>query len=163
MRNLLGVIVVVLLCGCATQDSSEPHSVRLRFVPGAEPQSPLESCEGAVWMALSPNRHAQNGQLWLHANAGIGDKFPVRKEGGPELFQVTVTKGSDARLVVEVYSKEGTDTVELKLDAPVPIVVGGIPYKLLYPTVEVSSEAGRTETNKALILVTTPAEERNGE
>lgn len=156
MRKLFGVIVGLLLCGCAVHDGNKPHSVRLRFVPGADPQSSLESSHSAVWSSLRPGPDPQHGELFLQAWAGIGHKFPVQKEGGPTLFEVAVVEGNDDRLVVEVRSKTGTQTVELKRDKPVPVQVAGATYELLYPTCHVSAAQDRSTTNKAMLIVTAP-------
>jgi hypothetical protein len=156
MRKLLGVLIGLLFCGCAVHDGSKPHSVRLRFVPEAAPQSPLESSDSAVWSALRPGPNPQSGELFLQAWAGIGHKFPVQEEGGPTLFEVTLKQGNDDRLVAEVRSKQGTQTVELKRDKSVPVTIAGITYRLLYPTCDVSSTQGKSATNKAMLIVTTP-------
>ena len=138
-------------------DGNKPHSVRLEFVPGADPQSSLESSDGAVWSPLRAGPDPQLGGLFLQAWAGIGHEFPVKEEGGPTLFEVAVVEGNDARLVVEVRSEApATQTVELKRDQTVPVEVDGATYELLYPTCDVSSAQNRTTTNKAMLIVTTP-------
>ena len=156
MWKLLCVIIGLLLCGCAMHDSNKPHSVRLRFVPGSAPQSPMESSDSAVWSSLRAGPGPQHSNLFLQAWAGIGHKFPVQREGGPTLFEVAVIQGNDEHIVAEVRSKEGTQTVGLKRDRPTPIKVGGVDYELLYPTCNVSSAQNRTTTNKAMLIVTAP-------
>jgi len=155
MPKLLSVLMVSLLCGCVVHDGNQPHSVRLRFVPGAEPQSAMESSDSAVWSSLRPGPDPQRGELFLQAWAGIGHTFPVQKEGGPTLFEVALIQGDDDRLVAEVRSEEATQTVELKRDKPVWVSVAGISYELLYPTCQVSSSDKRPTTNKAMLIVTT--------
>ena len=135
------------------QPPDKPHSVRQRFVPGAVPQSPMESSDSAVWSPLHPGPDPQGGELFLQAWAGIGHSFPVKKKGGPTLFELALIQGNDERLVVEVRSQEGIQAVELKRDTSVPVKVAGVTYKLLYPSCHVSSAENRPTTNKAMLIV----------
>ncbi|MFC1765355.1 hypothetical protein ACFL6U_25205 [Planctomycetota bacterium] len=116
----------------------------------------MESSDSAVWSSFRPDPDPQRGELFLQAWAGIGHKFPVQKKGGSTLFEVTVIEGNDDRLVAEIRSKDGTQTVELKRDKSAPIMVVGTTYELLYPTCNVSSTQNRSTTNKAMLIVTTP-------
>jgi hypothetical protein len=154
MRKVFGVLIGLLFCGCAARDGNQPHTVPLKYVPGAEPRSSLEAGDGASWTMLCPA--PQSGVLFLQAWAGIGHKFPVQKEGGDTLFEVAVIQGNDDLLVAEVRAKEGTQTVDLRKDKPVSVKVAGITYELLYPRCYVSSDQNSRTTGKAMLIVTAP-------
>jgi hypothetical protein len=94
--------------------------------------------------------------LFLQAWAGTGQKFPVQEVAGQTLFEVAVIQGNDDLLTAEVRSKDGTQTVDLRKDKPVRVMVAGSAYELLYPRRYVSSDQNSRTTGKAMLIVTAP-------
>jgi hypothetical protein len=141
------------------RDSTKPAegagSVRLRFVPGGGPWKGEAPFDGASWTMLGPG--PQKGVLWLKARAGIGHRFPVQEKDGVTLFEVRVTAGDDTNLVLEVRSKDGTQTLDLPRDQSKSVQIAGTTYQLRYPSNFVAGNATETpSTDKATIMVTRP-------
>jgi hypothetical protein len=160
MKSSLETLVCLLcfaLAGVAADDAKPAPAnaggpVRLKFVPAKKGES-----GGASWTKLHSSPITP-GTLWAHANAGIGDTFPIGDETERKLFEVTVTDGDDNALVVEVRWTEGKDRKEvaqkagLARDQPTDVKVGEHTYELLFPTLTVNPDA-KTTTNTAMIIV----------
>lgn len=154
MKKRLNVALLGLLfvCGCAKREKvpvgSMPAGTQpLRFLPSAE-----KSRGGASVTALVP-APGRPGALWLRAEAGLGDTFPVREQGGPTLFEVAVVEGNDVHLVLEVRSGKDSRRVSVPRDVPKKLDVAGATYEFYYPTCHVSSKDWPV-TSKVLIMVT---------
>lgn len=148
----VGVLVVVSAYGCARHERTVPErtppgAVPLRFLPSAEKRG-----GGAAVTALVP-APGRPGALWLRADAGLGDAFPVREQGGPTLFEVAVVEGDDVRLVLEI--RRGKDSRRLKVprDVPAELKVAGATYQFCFPRCHVSSRDWPV-SSKALIMIT---------
>jgi len=156
MNKVCGILVCLLLVSCALHgDVKKEKSVRLRFVPGSAPRTPFESSSGASCSALAPFGKPDTDVLTVLARAGIGDKFPVAMEDGDTLFEVRMKDGNDDRVSLEIITKEGTKDIEVRRDKPVPIEVGGISYKITYPSVYVASSESKPTTVKPTLFVST--------
>ncbi len=146
----------MLLAGCgAAEIESAEHSVRLRFVPGSPPSSPLESSDGAVWSSFSPPPIPDASYLMLNGRAAIGDTFPVGHRNEPALFKIRLVDGDDDHVALELLFEGGPKPIDVKRDSPEEVTIGGVVYRINYPSVEVSSTEGKSTTNKAMIVVTT--------
>jgi len=141
--------IVLLVCGCAVDNGSKPHLVRLRFVPS---DTHAESGGGANWSRLSPAPN-RPGALWATVHAGLGDEFPVQDQDGRVLFEVVVPEATDDHFVLEVHNDGGSKKIELWRDKPLTMQVAGTKYEFYYPTCNVSS-ASKTTTHKAMLIVT---------
>lgn len=129
------------------------ESVRVRFVPGSLPMKGEASYEGASWTALVPG--PQRGVLWLQAHAGIGDKFPVQSQAGETLFEVLLVKGNDDHVVLEVRSKEDSQSIDLVRDRVKSLKVGEIEYEFDYPSIYIGAAKNEKPTTpKAMLMVT---------
>lgn len=151
MCKLVWILISLLLCGCALHGDDKAHSVRVRFVPGSVPTSPLESGSGAVWSSLHPG---PGGKLILQAWAGIGDKFPVQDKDDLLHFEVELKDGDDDHLSLDILSQQVVQKIDVQRDKPAQVQVAGIEYELTYPSVSVSSKENKFTTNKAMLLVT---------
>lgn len=128
------------------------RTVRVRFVPGSVPMKGGASYNGASWSAL--DQGPVKGELWLTAHAGIGDKFPVRNKEGAILFGITLAKGGDDHVVLEIRSTEGSRKINLPRDKAGAVKVAGIKYRLLYPAVCVAAAGDeKPAANKAMLIV----------
>ena len=156
MNKVCGILVCLLLVGCALRGGDKTNSMRrVRFVPGSPPTSPLEASGSAVWTALRPFPEPDSDSLVLNAWAGVGDKFPVGTKGGATLFEVLLKDGDDERVSLEILSDHGSQTIEVQRDKPAQVEVAGVKYEFTYPTVGVGSTEEKTTTNKAMLIVST--------
>jgi sialidase-1 len=130
-----------------------PQTVRVRFVPGSPPSSPLESSDGAVWSALHPFPSRDSEEISLMAHAGIGDKFPVRTQNGPLLFEVMLEEGDDNRLSLVILLQETSKTVEIERDKPVDVEISGVTYTFSYPSITMAATEENATTNKAMVRI----------
>jgi hypothetical protein len=149
MPTRIGVLVGVLLCGCAAHNDGAPATVRQRFVPAT---STSARGNGAIRSAL----HAfgdKPGMLMMQAWAGIGDKFPVQHEDGRTFFEVTLVEGNDDHLVLELSSAGGSQRMDVWRDKAASARVSGSMYEFVYPSVTANATAKPT-TDKAFIIVT---------
>lgn len=151
MRKLSGILLALMLCGCAARGDHAPGAVPLRFVPAT--QSTTDACHqsNASWSAFVPFPD-KDGRPHVFAHAGVGDSFPVAEKDGPTLFEVFVVSGNDDHLVLEIQSKGPAQRIDVARDKSVPVQVAGGTYELMYPRVSVSS-TGRTTTGQAMIIV----------
>ena len=155
MYKSMALFLCVLFAGCgASEIESAEHSVRLRFVPGSAPSSPLESSNGAVWSSFSPPPIPDATFLMLNGHAALGDKFPVAHLNEPALFDILLVDGDDDHLALELLFDGGTKSIDVKRDSPEEVMIGGVAYHINYPSIEVSSAEGKSTTNKAMIVVT---------
>jgi hypothetical protein len=160
MQKVIVILLGILVCSCAVEDTAKsskeqnesnvqnPVKIRQRFVPTES----AESGQGASWTALAsaPDRE---GALWLRAQAGIGDTFPVKEKDGPKLFDVTVPEGSDDKLLVEVRYQGGIQRIDVPRDAKVTVEIGGSKYEWYYPSLYVNPDSKAT-TDKAFLILT---------
>lgn len=149
MQKPVVFAIVLLVCGCAVDNGSKPHSVRLRFVPV---DTHAESGGGANWSRLSPAPD-RPGALWAMVHAGLGDKFPVQDQDGHVLFNVFVPEATDDHFVLEVRGDDGLKTLDLLRDKRLTVQIAEAKYEFYYPTCNVSS-ASKTTTHKAMLIVT---------
>ena len=157
MYKSMALFLCVLLAGCgASEIESAEHSVRLRFVPGSAPSSPLESSEGAVWSSFSPPPIPDATYVMLNGWAALGDKFPVGHRNEPALFEIRLVDGDDDHLALELLFEGGPKSIDVKRDSPEEVTIGGVAYRINYPSIKVSAAEGKSTTNKATILVTKP-------
>lgn len=127
--------------------------MRLKFVPEGGAWKGETAFKGASWTNLAPG--LTKGTLFLHAKAGIGDKFPVQDKAGVTLFEVRLLEGSDERIVVEVLNGDRAQKVELPRDHIAKVEVGGLTYELRYASVSVDpAKDPNPSSNKATIFVT---------
>jgi hypothetical protein len=149
MQRLVVFVIALSVCGCAVDNGSKPHLVRLRFVPV---DTHAESGGGANWSRLSPAPN-RPGALWATVHAGLGDEFPVQDQDGRVLFEVVVPEATDENFVLEVRSEGGPQTIDLQRDKPLTVQVAKASYEFYYPTCNVSS-ARKTTTHKAMLILT---------
>ncbi len=155
MCKSMAIFLFVLFAGCgASEIESADHSVRLRFVPGSAPSSPLESSDGAVWSSFSPPPIPDATYLMLNGRAAVGDKFPVGHRNEPALFEIRLVDGNDDHVALELLFEGGPKSIDVKRDSPEEVSIGGVVYRINYPSIEVSSSEGKSTTNKAMIVVT---------
>lgn len=147
----------MLLAACgAAEIESAAHSVRLRFVPGSAPSNPLESSNGAVWTSFSSPPTPDATYLMLNGRAAVGDKFPVGHRDEPALFEIRLVDGDDDHVALELLFEGGPKSINVKRDSPEEVTIGGVVYRINYPSIEVSSAEGISTTNKAMIVVKKP-------
>jgi hypothetical protein len=149
MQKLILFTVVLLACGCAKDNDSNSHSVRLRFVPV---DTHAESGGGANWSRLNPAPN-RPGALWATVHAGLGDEFPIQDQAGDALFNVVVPEATDDHFVLEIPNAEGSKKIDLYRDKPLTVEVAKAKYEFYYPTCNVSS-GSKTTTHKAMLIVT---------
>lgn len=167
MHRLAGLVLGLLLAGSATQSVS----IRQRFAPASHAPvtnwaqfGPLDETawhEGRIpvstdanWSRLGPGPAKEPGVLFLMAHAGIGDRFPVRDSSGRTHFVVIVAEGDDQHLLLVVHSKDGAQGFDVWRDKPVPVVVGGGKYELLFPVTSVAAAPNAMPTtDKPMIIV----------
>lgn len=155
MYRTMTLVFFVLFAGCGpSENESTAQSVRLRFVPGSAPSSPMESSSGAVWSSFSPPPIPGAAYVMLNGRAALGDKFPVGHRNEPALFEIRLVDGDDSHLALELLFDGGTKLIDVKRDSPEEVMVGGVAYRINYPSIEVSSAEGKSTTNKAMIVVT---------
>jgi hypothetical protein len=138
----------------APEEKSAPKqiSVRLEFHPGGGPARGEAGFQGASWSKLAPGLDPK--ALTLQARAGIGDKFPVQENEQTTLFEITLENGTDDHLMVSIDSEAGSQKLRRARDKEAAVLVAGVKYLLLYPTLHVAGKAGeRPTTNKATIVV----------
>jgi len=92
----------------------------------------------------------------LRAHVGIGDRFPVREENGPALFDVIVTDGNDDHLVLAIRSPNGSQTIDVPRDKPTAAQIADRQYEFLYPSVHVDPTVGAATEQAFLILTRHP-------
>ena len=157
MYKSMALFLCVLFAGCGAYEG-EPaaHSVRLRFVPGSPPSSPLESSNGAVWSSFSSPPIPDASYLMLNGRVAVGDKFPVGHQNEPALFEIRLVDGDDDHVALELLFEGGPKSIDVKRDSPEEVTTGGVVYRINYPSIEVSSVDGKSTTNKAMIVVTKP-------
>jgi len=63
--------------------------------------------------------------------------------------------GDDDHVALELLFEGGPKPIDVKRDSPEEVTIGGVVYRINYPSVEVSSTEGKSTTNKAMIVVTT--------
>ena len=141
---LLFLSLLIMDTGVA---EDKPHLVRKRFVPG-------KTEHGASFSGLRPGP-GKDGELFLQAWAGIGDKFPVKNQAGATLFDVAVVDGDDDHLVMEIRAKEGIQKIDVKRDKSETAAVAGTRYIVSYPSVSVSS-AEEATSNQAMLIISLP-------
>lgn len=157
MYKSMALFLCVLFAGCgASEIESAAHSVRLRFVPGSAPSSPLESSEGAVWSSFSPPPIPDATYLMFNGHAALGDTFPVAHPNEAALFEIRLVDGDDDHLSLELLFEGGPKSIDVKRDSPEEVTIKGVAYRINYHSIEVSSAEGKSTTNKATILVTKP-------
>ncbi len=155
MYKPMFLFLLVLFAGCgASENGSAELSVRLRFVPGSAPSSPMESSDGAVWSSFSPPPIPDATYLMLNGHAALGDKFPVGHQNEPAAFEIQLVDGDDEHLLLDLFFEGGSKSLDLKRDSPEEVTIGGVAYRISYPSITVSSAEGKSTTNKAMIVVT---------
>ena len=128
-------------------------AVPLVFNPGGGAWKGESPFQGASWSALGPG--VEEGVLMLQARAGIGDKFPVKKQGGPTLFEVTLENGTNDHLVLVIHSEEIDQKIKITRNQSTEFKVSGIKYQALFPNLTVAAAKGeKPTTNKATIFLT---------
>jgi hypothetical protein len=153
----LGVVALLLFAVGLRAEDTTNKMVRVRFVPGSEASSGLESGLGATFTELHPFPDKDSDRLVLHARAGIGDKFPVAATNGVVRFEVVLKDGNDDRVSLEILSKQGPQTIELRRDVSTPAEVMGIKYDFAFP----STYADKKTENKVMLLVSTKRDKVN--
>ena len=154
MQKFIVILLGIFVCSCAVEENANtakvqnPAKVRQRF----EPTESAESGPGANWTALVPAPD-RPGALWLRANAGVGDTFPVKEKDGQKLFDVTVPEGNDAKLLVEVSYQGGIQRIDVPRDTTVTVEIGGSRYEWYYPSLYINPD-GKPTTDKAFLILT---------
>lgn len=150
------VLICISAASCAARERTPPSgTVRLRFVPDSQPYSPLESSKGAVWTGLAPGLFTSQDRLGLQAHAAIGDKFPVKRKDGIQLYEVRLKDGNDDYLVLEILEENSSHDLTLHRNKKKTLKIGGVSYDFYYPTVEIAATENRSTTNKASVIITT--------
>jgi len=155
MTKVCGIILCLLLAACSLQGDAKKKSARLRFEPGVQSTDPREPTSATSWSKLAPFPKHDSDKLTVLAHAGIGGKFPVGKEGEAALFEVRMKDGDDTHVSLEVITKEGTKSIEVQRDVPVPIEVAGVGYTLSFPTTYINASEEEATSKEATLFVST--------
>ncbi len=159
MRKVIVMIMGVFVCGCGVEKKDQPEKgiqppngpypveVRQRF----EPADAGASSQRANWTTLVPAPD-RPGALWLRANVGIGDTFPVKEKDGPKLFEVAIPEGNDDKLLVEVRYQGGMQRIDVPRDQTATVEIGGHKYEWYYPSTYVNT-GGKATTDKAFLIL----------
>ena len=148
-RLFLLATVFVLVFNKGIAEDQKQKSVRQIFAPA-------KTEHGASWSTLHSGGPGQpfKGAYWLQACAGVGDKFPVREEGKPVLFEVEVLSGNNDQLLVEVRSKEMVQKITVVRYKRTIVESGGRKYELLYPSTSKAAKDGeQPTTNQAMLII----------
>ncbi|MDB6147571.1 MAG: hypothetical protein JWO45_1235 [Spartobacteria bacterium] len=153
---LLGVptLVCVVFVGAAADlpppaEKAKSPNVRIRFDPGAVATKGFDH-KGASGTSIGPPPGAM-----IHI--GLGESFPVGDKSGQKLFDMSMAKGDDDNLVLEIKNDDTKQTLELKRDKAGSIVVAGVTYHILYPSVEVGRTGDEVPISNQVMLVVSKA------
>jgi protein involved in polysaccharide export with SLBB domain len=125
-------------------EDANPGMTRVRFVPDGADDS-----AGASFTELGPS--PQPGYLVASAWAGIGEKFPVRRDGRT-LFEVFVLAGDDDRVILKLRTKDTAEQAGIQRQQAARFTVDGKTYSLAYPSLWVNA-GGKSTTSKARLEV----------
>ena len=151
MKRMLAGIVALLSFAAAAGDTPPPAenakspNVRIRFIPDAVPTKGFDH-KGASGTSIGPPPGAM-----IHM--GVAESFPVHDNEGHQLFDMSMTKGDDDHVVLEIKKDDVKQTLELKRDKAGSVVVAGATYTILYPSLEVAREGHEAPISNQVMLV----------
>jgi hypothetical protein len=147
MRKFVGFFLCVMLFNSIVlADGKTNTSQRQRFIAG-----PSTAC----WMCLRAFPDPDSDRLALQAWTGIKNKFPVSKEGESTLFEVLTKAGDDDSFALEILSKEGAQSVDVKRDQAVKFVVTGVEYEVYYPSLYVAAKKEPSTSTTVMLIIST--------